>query len=272
MFNPFKSKYEAPQSKETVTAVIEEIHNAFDIAADQALAEANRILSQKSDPEEIALGEKLVKAGFTNVPLAAKVAEKIKADEEAKKRANVVRIYQGAYPQYKFIFLDQVVSICEKYGLVMGTADQYKGDIPKKNINEILAFDVLSEDKYFHTSYISLLMGVNEDLMRNIRRNARSYFRSEKELRSMFDEKIETDNDIIWGGGTSGVSYRKVPFFICAPRNDMGADEYTNQEGVFLTKEYPDPIVLHYVQDGFLVVSKWGIEGDDPALTNEKMN
>ena len=32
------------------------------------------------------------------------------------------------------------------------------------------------------------------------------------------------------------------------------------------------PIVLHWVKEGFLIVSKWGLEGNDPALVNEISN
>jgi hypothetical protein len=62
-----------------------------------------------------------------------------------------------------------------------------------------------------------------------------------------------------------------VPFFICAPKKDMSA-EGMKLTGSFLTKDLPDPIVLHFVKDGFLVVSKWGLEGEDASLTNENMN
>ena len=39
-----------------------------------------------------------------------------------------------------------------------------------------------------------------------------------------------------------------------------------------MIKDVPDPIVLHFMTDGYLIVSKWGIEGEDPSLVNEIMN
>lgn len=264
MFNPFKSKNEAPQSRETV-AVIEEIHNAFDIAADQALAEANAILSREFSPKEEELGKDLLRLGFTKVPLAEKVSSKVEDDTKAKKRADTVQKYQQKYPQYKFIFLDQVIAICEKYGLVFGTSEQYKGDIPAKNIKEISKFEVLPEDKYYHRQDL-IIWGGGEGVVDSIRYNREWAFYSTEKLKCRGIQELEGSFF------DKTTHFKPVPFLICAPKNDMLIDKTTKQEGVFLTKEYPDPIVLHYVKDGFLVASKWGIEGEDPALTNEKMN
>lgn len=33
-----------------------------------------------------------------------------------------------------------------------------------------------------------------------------------------------------------------------------------------------DPIVLQPVDKGYLVISKWGIEGEDEIVVNQKMN
>jgi hypothetical protein len=63
----------------------------------------------------------------------------------------------------------------------------------------------------------------------------------------------------------------KLPLFICAPIKDMNTQGY-KKEGVFLMREIPDPIVLHPMLDGCLIVSKWGLGSDDENLINEKMN
>ncbi len=66
-------------------------------------------------------------------------------------------------------------------------------------------------------------------------------------------------------------NYTKVPLYICAPKADMNI-EGKIMKGVFATNPVPDPIVLHYVDDGFLILSKWGLEGQDPMLVNEAHN
>jgi hypothetical protein len=44
------------------------------------------------------------------------------------------------------------------------------------------------------------------------------------------------------------------------------------EDGYRLEYNLPDPIVLQPVNGGYLIVSKWGLEGEDAELTNEKMN
>lgn len=239
MFKRFR-KQVATQVQEIVNPVpvaekIRRIHNAFDIAGESALREANNILEQKADDELIKKAELLKSLGFTATAEVLSLNEKIKVLDEAKQKAAIIAKYSEKYPQYKFILKEQVSEICEKYGLVCGEANLYKGTIPDKNIQEIANFKVLPEDTYY-------------------------------EYRSFGHRTVVSGRHTY----DRGNGYKK-PFYICAPKKDMNMNG-KKESGVFLVDDIPDPIVLHWLVDGYLIVSKWGLEGQDPTLVNEKMN
>ena len=264
MFGKFKKKVTEPVVAQVVATVkeivnptpmnekVQQIHNAFDMAGDFALAEAKRVLDKEADKAAIERATKLKQLGFTSM----QEVEALDSDESAKfraqKKADTVTKYNVKYPQYKFIFESQVKEICEKYGLVCGTADMYKGTIPDKNIAEIAAFKVADEDTFFTEQY---------------ERRGTKYTKAHIiEMQKRQKEAISKK-----GNDYSHMrlpSYEKVPFYICAPEKDMKTNGH-RKEGVMLI---PDPIVLHWLPDGYLIVSKWGLEGQDPILVNEVMN
>lgn len=219
----------------SVEEKIAEIHNKFDIAGESALREANAILDRKEDEVLIKRAETLKSLGFTATPEVLSLNEKIKTMDAAKAKARTITQYSQKYPQYKFILKEQVVEICKKYGLVCGEANLYKGTIPDKNIQEIANFSVLPEDVWY-------------------------------------DYRAYGHRDVVNGKNIGNrESGSKKPFYICAPKKEMNM-EGKKEVGSFLINDVPDPIVLHWLPDGYLIVSKWGLEGQDPDLVNEKMN
>ncbi|HEY9485715.1 MAG TPA: hypothetical protein VIQ04_03655 [Nitrososphaeraceae archaeon] len=240
------------------SATILEIHNSFNIAAELALAEARKIISQPSDDKMKDLADKLVLSGFLRSPMAQKV-NKMRAEvNRASKRAELVIKYQQKYPQYKLIFLDQVIGICNKYDLVFGDVSLYKGDVPEKNINEISDFKVQDEDTYYIR--VSNYLIDRKDITSEIVRSRGDYISKDIYIRM---KNRENSHDII----------QSVPFFICAPEKDMVTEDYKRNGAFLVKKQIPDPIVLHFISDdAFLIVSKWGLEGQDELLVNEKMN
>lgn len=282
------------KKKAKIQQIIAEIHNSFETAADRALEEAREILGLKlpvfKHKDEVTILKEL---GFAKTKLVVadkaqqEVLDAAKAQKRtAEQRAEVVQKWAVKYPQYKFIFMDQVVAICEKYGLVCGSVDRYIGDVPKKNIHEIANFKVKDEDIYFHKYYKRYFRSDREmdlqgdkhsfvptdEMMRHKQRfepQPRSLYRATD---TMEGYKLFSDNRMYRAEmADDGYDFEKVPLYICAPKSDMKISENTRQKGVFL-QDIPDPIVLHYVKDGFLIVSKWGLEGNDPSLVNENMN
>lgn len=259
---------------------VEQIHDDFDTASQKAVDDAKKIitdLSGKGTKEQV---DALIKAGFKNVPAVVNWQEQSKILTEAEKRLTVVEKYQAKYPNYKFIFMDQVKDICKKYGLLCAPVGKYKGSVPQKNLQEIASFSVKDEDKYLEEG--SRWGGrVEFDFTRT------SNFRTKEQYKRLVEE-YERHNDTIrrqsfslgemprpiYGQGyLTAPLHNEVPLFICAPKSDLIIDKDDKEhDEVFISKEIKDPIVLHYVGDGFLIVTKWGLEGDDPSLVNEKMN
>lgn len=237
-------------STETEVQVIEKIHNGFENAADEALAEAKRILSIPVNETEKEYGEKLRALGFTNTELANKVLKQEQVNEKQKQRAETVMRWQVKYPQYKLIFLDQVKAICEKYGLILGDVGRYKGTVPRKNIDEIAAFKIDAEDWLFQNpGYTHTIYGTTTTPFRE---SYGAYDGAEKGAK---------------------IPLPKCGFFICAPLKDMHVDTSEKIDSFMIAPK--DPIVLMPIEEhgeAFLIVSKWGLEGNDPALVNEVQN
>lgn len=220
---------------------VQTIHDEFDIASDKILEAANKIVNPvNKELEEMA--DKLKKAGFFSSRLLLDVQKSKSAVELTLYKAEIVKKYSQKYPNYKFIFEEQITEICEKYGLIFGSVSNYTGDVPKKNLDEISNFKVNDEDVYFVI---------------------RSAHASEKIIPSSEVARYNTSDFY--------THVTKIPFKICAPRSDMKLKPNQTVEGVFI-KEVPDPIVLHYVLDGYLIVTKWGLEASDPLTINEKHN
>lgn len=259
-------------SQEDILKIVEQIHNEFDTAADKALKEANEILSKPTefDHEKLDLMNKL---GFNN---GANLRERQivkKEKDDARYKAEIVKKYTDKYPNNKFIFFDQVINICSKYNLVCGEVYSYKGDVPMKNLKEIDAFSPGKEDIYYYE--INRLNNFNEE------RNAFNKYiivRNQNFIEE-FRNKIKLDNTYSIGN-TSEISehqiyikskdyyyeYNKVPLYICAPEADMNIRQNQYIENGIIKTNIPDPIVLHYVKEGFLIVSKWGPEANIKEL------
>jgi len=263
IFNKVKEIVSQATAAETIAA----IHNEFDTAADRALAEARRILSEDGVNElEKEKALLMQKHGFQGTKVSAKYSERMREEVSADRKANIVKKYKNKYPQYKFIFREQVIEICTKYNLLCGPSNHYKGDIPLKNLKEIESFQVNDEDRYSMWNYsTSFSLDVSIVLLADGGANIISYAehqRHEQRLAQMSGEWIYENlpSRYMNDGYTTA-----IPFFICAPESDMNM-EGQKKKGVFTYKEIPDPIVLHYVKDGFLIVTKWGLEGDDSIL------
>lgn len=261
----------------TKTPTVEEVHQAFDTAGENALKEAKSLLEKLGNSENEEKVKLLRKLGFINSIVVTKHDNSGAIRTTAEKRAAVVKKYQQAYPQYKFIFLDQVETLCQKYSLICAPIKMYKGDVPIKNLEEIEAFSVKDEDSYATDS-----KGFVDRLQFDFNKG---HFITKARLRKMrdeengkslqyatFDQYAVLNRNIFGSYQSYSHHYLEVPKFICAPKNEILLGPNDTIEGVFAGKKLKDPIVLHYVDDGFLVVSKWGIEGKDPILTNEKMN
>lgn len=242
-------------SKKEIKKTIEEIHNSFEIASDLALKEANEILSKPFGGDEDK-AKRMLSLGFSSAKGVEKYQENEKQRGIKKYEALVINLWAMRYPQYKFILERQVEEICKKYNLVCGESTLYKGDIPMKNVLEIEAFKIKEEHK-------------------TLIRTERTFFPFSIKTKRYTEKPLNRGDfktfDDYWAEMQIKGVYNEAGFQICAPISDMNT-EGMKLEGYKLIREIPDPIVLYPVPDGYLVVSKWGLEGDDESLVNEKMN
>lgn len=228
---------------------IVEIHNAFDTASDKALGEAKRILEDLAKADH-SRGKRLAALGFTATPEAKAYQDNAWRESDAKILADKLIDMSVRFPNYKFIEKSVVTSLCKKYDLTFGEVSRYAGNIPDKNLSEMEKFKevvgdiTLASRKHGRTGWVY------------------EYKDKSPEGQDEFD---------LYGG------YEKAGFFICAPNSEMklGSNEYRDENGRIQTKQppVPDPIVLYPLSnDGYLIVSKWGLEGMDPSLVNENHN
>ena len=82
----------------------------------------------------------LAQVGFTNsiaTKLYGAIAENHRVIEEYEDK------YRGLY---KFILEPQLERVCEKYNLFVRNVDLFLGDIPEKNVRDIMGFKVFLDD------------------------------------------------------------------------------------------------------------------------------
>jgi hypothetical protein len=256
MFNLFKKTQPKKATKE-YPKVVAEIHNEFMTTGEKLLQEAKKIIAN-AEIKDVEKVERLKKIGFRQSKQVKDSERAIKAKQDAEKNAKTVEYYSIKYPLYKFITEEAVKNICEKYGLVLGEIRQYKGFVPEKNLAEIERFSVKDEDcveDYYRSVSLSQVAAMQ-----------RQAFSSEMEeyKRQMYgylDQERKEDK-------TPPQKMYIREFKICAPLKDMDTSGYTEKEH----KLIPDPVVLHPVKDGYLIVTAWGDEASDELVVNEKNN
>lgn len=252
MLQLIKKAFTPKMSTAKMNAVIAEIHNEFDTAGEMLLKEAKAILANELPSDK---GERLKKLGFVSSESAVRYSDEIKNRKEKEEIAKLIEYYQIYYPSYKFINEEVVKSICEKYGLLSGDVSFYKGDVPEKNVLEMESFKLRQEDMEAYNPY---------------REEQESYLRMAS-LRQFMGSITYPQYTTRTSEQYSEVKYRQPMFKICAPEKDFDT-RMLNKVGHKLELHIPDPIVLQPVKGGYLIVSKWGLEAEDKALVNEKMN
>ncbi len=60
----------------------------------------------------------------------------------------------------------------------------------------------------------------------------------------------------------------KNDLLICAPFKDMNTENMRLSDDYKLEKHIPDPVVLKEVPGGYLIITAWGDESEDPLVKN----
>lgn len=212
--------------------IVEQIHSEFFTAGDKLVKAAKAIIAKGI--LEASNAPKLIELGFIH----CQEVKKYKAVEDLRKSGLLAEKYSQAYPLNKFITRKQVDKICKKYKLLLGGVELYMGSIPVKSMQDIISFKVKDED--LEESFFGL--GI---LTWTFISGRPEINKSEPK-----DNKIRTMS-------------------ICAPKTMMNMEGQKVVGNEIVPK---DPIVLHPVKGGFLIVAVWGNESNDEIVVNNKMN
>jgi hypothetical protein len=260
--------------------IIEQIHNEFDSAQERLLLEANRILSVKSNLPQIA--DRLKAVGFTSTPTAKKGLGVKKQLVQSKEQAELINYYSNAYPFLKFLTESELDRICNKYNLVYASVDRYIEEVPEKNLKDIELAQRLKEvDKAedmirFFCSCVDfgLDRGERNELKTGILVKASTFMQgcNDETLPGYFNKKVSCKYQTLdW----EAHRINKTPLFIAAPLSHFNTASLIRKGlGFFdVTKiEVKDPIVFRYVRGGVQVITKWGLEANDPSLVVPALN
>jgi len=263
MFNFFKSK--AKNVNKSYPAVIQAIHNEFNLSGESLLKEAKDIISGMSVHNK-QKSEDLKNLGFRNTKDVVQMDVLIQLKREKEKLANALEYFSVNYPEYKFITHDMAMSICKKYNLVLGEVSQYKGFVPKKNIDKIKKF--FEEKNDLNTNF-----SISHSRLRYEKRVTKKEYEQEKESQK---RRMELTTTPSYGGYENYyLDTNKKNLFIAAPLKDMETKGYKLKNRMF-TREIPDPVVLCPVEyEGvklYCIVTAWGDESSDEIVVNQQMN
>lgn len=127
----------------TITAQV--IHADFYSAEERLYVSAIGVLNGHNKPNH-EKADRLKKLGFTKAkPINQAFTHQAKLNQ-ASDLVKVIEYMRVRYPQYKYITEAEVKTLCQKYGLIIGDAEQYTGDIPEKNLKDIEQFRLFPED------------------------------------------------------------------------------------------------------------------------------
>lgn len=276
--------------------VIDEIHAAFDTAQDRLLEQAKQIIQEASkvsyDNDDVAqIAARLDAIGFVNTPMSKKGFQVRKEAEEktlkivkSKEEAELIEGYKQRYPFLKFLTTDALNEICDKYGLIHAPVSAYIKDVPVQNLKDIERAQILFQSDREATVYRIVPSEYYDDTPKEIKQifdkgvfTYYNYLPNVSELLEHFKKhygyigSYESNYGRLFKFGKLERQDR-AGLFIAAPHNhfDLKGLSKKSKHGFFkvFTTEVNDPIVFRYVKGGIQVLTKWGLEANDPALVN----
>lgn len=264
MFNLFGTKKKVVNGVRKYPAVVEAIHNEFNISGEKLLSEAKEIISGLHVNNKVK-ADQLRSLGFANTKEVLESEIVLHQKREKEKLANALEFFSVNYPSYKFITKQMAMTICKKYNLVLGEVSQYKGFVPQKNIDKIK--DFFKEENDLNTVFYKSHSGYHHsfvskkdyDIAREAEKNRRSTER---------DYPTRSYDSVYLSSSRNSLS-------IAAPLKDMETKGFKLKDRIF-SREVPDPVVLAPVsREGvelYCIVTAWGDEASDEIVVNQQMN
>ena len=174
--------------------------------------------------------------------------------------------YKLKYPTHKFVTDDIITKVCKKYKLVHGEIGKFIGFVPAKNVEEIKKFNKAFNLDFTDGSYKINYSGGSWFNSEPYHTSNNWYSKSEiKERFNLNNKNIEH----IKSGKHFGLTETLT---IAAPVTMFDTKDMTVKKGKLVKNLPPDPIVLQEVPEGYLVVTAWGDESQDPEIFNENQN
>lgn len=220
---------------------IQEVHHAVDMSSDKALAEARKILFE-IEQKNISKAERLLKLGFKSLEQVKELHELRIKQLQFETVKKLIEENTKLFPFNKFITKEECNSVCEKYNLYIGAVSWFKGFVPERNLAEM------------------------ERFVEN--HNTARYWKCEKgKAYSAYDITTKEEYENQLPGFTYGME--NPEFKIMAPDSQF---YYTPGMRKVGREIIDDPIVLHEVKGGYIVVTAWGDEASDPVIVNQNNN
>lgn len=263
--------------------IVKEIHNEFDTAQERLLNEARAIINNSSKTLSDK-AERLEKVGFVNSESVVKHRKNKQIQVQNKEQAELIEYYKQVYPFQKFLTESELDRICKKYNLIFATVANYKKEVPEKNLTEMenckaLSISDFPKDRVWtevnYTGILNLgyLMAKKMCLpfvIENV--SFENWIQTDNYLKGKYPQ---VNNRKYIANSAKCFTESKQGLFIAAPKSHFNLKGTSKNGFGFLNvtiREVKDPIVFRYCKGGIQVISKWGLEGEDETLVNEKFN
>lgn len=282
---------------------VEQIHAEFDAGEQKFQDECEKLLSELKIPTVTKIERKaeiLEKCGFLNSE-TVKQSKNLKEEakkiqiklEVTKKKAKFLKELKMNYPNEKFITVNELNRICDKYGLIHAPVKNYIKDVPEKNALEMYNLKKLKQE---HKEGFKQLLFLKKNLFHSdtptyvIERFTKKGVEFEGSIAVGINNIIK-DKFGLWDGREYYYNYNyselriekidKSGFFVAAPKSHFNLDglDKKTKHGFFNveTFEVKDPVVFEYCKNDIVrIVTKWGTDDDqsylDEGLINEILN
>lgn len=268
--------------RKTANEIVKEIHNAIDSAQDRLLQEAKDMIANNT-PKETQKAVLMESIGFVNSQTVIAFRKNQEFLVKNTEQAKLIEYYKQTYPFQKFLTEEELNRICKKYKLIYKPVENYTRDVPEKNLIEISSAKArLKEDAPSDTLWCELkkdnsfylVHGNGDDWCGlwgsnwwRIPKKIKGHnFRSEHAASQYLREAFGFNTHYLIKEVINFKQDRQGLFIAAPPSHFKGKDLSIS----FVKIE--DPIVFRFVKGGVQVLSKWGLEAEDPSLLNEKLN
>lgn len=248
--------------------IVEKIHNEIDTAQDRLLAESLSII--KNNTTKLDKAKRLENIGFVR----SETVQSSKQLQLTEDKANIIQYYKKQYPFLKFITIEELDRICDKYNLIYAQVDRYIKDVPERNIKEIENAQPLKkgDDMYNTFTYSFNFFGYVPIKVRRFFKTFKSDIRlvSDDDFRDKCPIKYEGEH-LYNSGGLKTFETKMGGLFIAAPKSHFDLSELKQHKNGFFSvfKIVPkDPIVFRFVRGGVQIITKWGDEAEESSLLN----